>query len=120
MKELASAAAKKPQKSNPGKSLVAHISPLRISWDCFPSLELTEVADRQLVLLYLERQNRPYSATDVSNNLKGAVSKSSAQKILNELVKEGNITCKAQGIRTAPPLSHKTLFVNMLMEQASR
>jgi len=50
-----------------------------------------------LVLSYLRKQNRPYSATDITNNLHNAVTKSTAQKILQQLVEAGGVSCKTQG-----------------------
>lgn len=50
-----------------------------------------------IVLSYLRKQNRPYSATDIVNNLHNAVTKSVAQKVLQQLVEIGNVFCKTQG-----------------------
>lgn len=41
--------------------------------------------------------NRPYGAVDVSANLKGAVPKTSVQKILVALAEKGDLTQKAYG-----------------------
>jgi 26S proteasome regulatory subunit (ATPase 3-interacting protein) len=41
--------------------------------------------------------NRPYGAVDVSANLKGAVPKTAAQKILVALAEKGELTQKAYG-----------------------
>ncbi|KAI9138512.1 Tat binding protein 1-interacting protein-domain-containing protein [Paraphysoderma sedebokerense] len=48
----------------------------------------------QLILSYLRKQNRPYSAVDVFNNLHGAVGKSNVPKILNTLAERNEITAK--------------------------
>ena len=50
-----------------------------------------------LVLSYLRKQNRPYSVTDITNNLHNAITKSSGQKILQQLVDAGGVSCKTQG-----------------------
>jgi len=50
-----------------------------------------------LVLTYLRKQNRPYSATDITSNLHNAVTKAGAQKILQQLVEGGAVSCKTQG-----------------------
>ncbi|KAK9717706.1 hypothetical protein K7432_006028 [Basidiobolus ranarum] len=51
----------------------------------------------QTVLDYLRKTNRPYSATDVFNNLHGAVGKTAVQKILTQLVEKEEIIGKAYG-----------------------
>ncbi|CAG8751576.1 4199_t:CDS:2 [Dentiscutata erythropus] len=51
----------------------------------------------QKVLDYLRKQNRPYSATDISNNLHGAVTKAIAQKVLTSLVDKEEVVCKPYG-----------------------
>ncbi|CAJ0765245.1 14810_t:CDS:2, partial [Entrophospora sp. SA101] len=51
----------------------------------------------QMVMEYLRKQNRPYSATDVINNLRGAVTKTVAQKVLNSLVEKNEVNCKPYG-----------------------
>ncbi|CAJ0825164.1 4619_t:CDS:2 [Entrophospora sp. SA101] len=50
-----------------------------------------------MVMEYLRKQNRPYSATDVINNLRGAVTKTVAQKVLNSLVEKNEVNCKPYG-----------------------
>ncbi|ORX85690.1 TBPIP-domain-containing protein [Basidiobolus meristosporus CBS 931.73] len=59
----------------------------------------TEKVDNaeEAVLEYLRRNNRPYSATDIFNNLHGAVGKTAVQKILTQLVEKEEITGKAYG-----------------------
>ncbi|CAG8513444.1 10052_t:CDS:2 [Paraglomus brasilianum] len=51
----------------------------------------------QQVLDYLRKQNRPYSATDIVNNLHGAITKTIAQKALNTLAEKGDVTHKPYG-----------------------
>ncbi|CAG8644558.1 2912_t:CDS:10 [Ambispora leptoticha] len=54
----------------------------------------------QIVLDYLKKQNRPYSATDISSNLHNAVTKTATQKILSSLVTQDEVTCKTYGKQT--------------------
>ncbi|KUJ14863.1 TBPIP-domain-containing protein [Mollisia scopiformis] len=49
----------------------------------------------QLILSYLTAQNRPYSATDVSANLHGKVTKTTTDKLLKEMEQAGQIMGKA-------------------------
>ncbi|XP_072179104.1 homologous-pairing protein 2 homolog [Diadema setosum] len=49
------------------------------------------------VLKYLNRQNRPYSAIDVFNNLHKEYGKTSIVRCLEELAKDGKITEKVYG-----------------------
>lgn len=60
-----------------------------------------------LILSYLHKQNRPYSITDITNNLHNAITKSSAQKILQQLVDAGGVSCKTQG---QYPIAHDLIF----------
>jgi 26S proteasome regulatory subunit (ATPase 3-interacting protein) len=50
-----------------------------------------------MVLEYLQRTNRPFSAGDISSNLHNAVSKASVQKILQQLTENGQVVCKTYG-----------------------
>jgi 26S proteasome regulatory subunit (ATPase 3-interacting protein) len=51
-----------------------------------------------LILTYLRRQpSRPYSAVDISANLKNRVTKTSAAKILKDLHERGEIAGCTQG-----------------------
>ncbi|KAH9970616.1 TBPIP-domain-containing protein [Lactifluus volemus] len=52
------------------------------------------------VLDYIKRINRPYGAVDISANLKGAVPKTAAQKILLALAEKGEVTQKTYGKAT--------------------
>ncbi|RDL31772.1 uncharacterized protein BP5553_09174 [Venustampulla echinocandica] len=49
----------------------------------------------KLILQYLKEQNRPYSATEVSANLHGKVTKTLADRLLKELEQAGKIMGKA-------------------------
>ncbi|GBB95998.1 hypothetical protein RclHR1_02660019 [Rhizophagus clarus] len=51
----------------------------------------------QMVMDYLRKTNRPYSATDVSNNLHGAITKAVAQKVLNALAVKTEVRQKVYG-----------------------
>ncbi|GJJ76213.1 26S proteasome regulatory subunit, ATPase 3, interacting protein [Entomortierella parvispora] len=51
----------------------------------------------KIVLDYLVKQNRPYSVTDIVNNLHSAVSKTDCQRIVNALVEKDVITSKLYG-----------------------
>ncbi|KAF0552904.1 putative hop2 protein [Gigaspora margarita] len=61
----------------------------------------------QKVLDYLRKQNRPYSATDISNNLHGAVTKVIAQKVLTSLVDKGEVVCKPYGKQSVYVISQE-------------
>ncbi|MCJ1475201.1 hypothetical protein MMC13_003861 [Lambiella insularis] len=50
-----------------------------------------------MVLDYLKKQNRPYSATDISANLHNKVTKTSAVKTLKDLHEQNLIASKAAG-----------------------
>lgn len=45
----------------------------------------------------MKAQNRPLSATDIFNNLHGAVGKTVLQRILNDSVDRNVIVCKING-----------------------
>ena len=53
--------------------------------------------EEQLILNYLKKQNRPYSAIDVFNNLHGEVGKTSCVRILTNLAERGLIHQKTYG-----------------------
>ncbi|KDQ14884.1 hypothetical protein BOTBODRAFT_109484 [Botryobasidium botryosum FD-172 SS1] len=53
-----------------------------------------------LILKYLKECNRPYGSSDISANLKNAVPKTAAQKILMTLAAKGEITQKTYGKMT--------------------
>ena len=50
-----------------------------------------------LILDYLRKQNRPYSATDISANLKNRVTKTAAAKLLKDLHERNEIEGRAAG-----------------------
>ena len=51
----------------------------------------------QIILQYLKKQNRPYSAMDIFNNLHGSVGKTQIVKVLTNLQEKNEITCKNYG-----------------------
>jgi len=50
-----------------------------------------------LILDYLRKQNRPYSATDISANLKNRVTKTAAAKLLKDMHERGELEGRAAG-----------------------
>jgi 26S proteasome regulatory subunit, ATPase 3, interacting protein len=54
-------------------------------------------AEEKVVFDYLAAQNRPYSATDIFNNLHGKMSKNGITKILSNLYEGEVINGKAYG-----------------------
>lgn len=59
--------------------------------------KLTPEQSAALVLDYLRKQNRPYSATDISANLKNRVTKTAAAKLLKDLHERNEIEGRAAG-----------------------
>lgn len=59
--------------------------------------KLTPEQSVALVLDYLRKQNRPYSATDISSNLKNRVTKAAATKLLKDMHERSEIDGKAAG-----------------------
>ncbi|KAG5518107.1 hypothetical protein PMAC_003293 [Pneumocystis sp. 'macacae'] len=57
----------------------------------------TKKDDEALVLEYLKKTNRPYSATDICLNLHNVVAKSALAKILATLCERGDVRCKTYG-----------------------
>ncbi|RVD89344.1 uncharacterized protein DFL_000357 [Arthrobotrys flagrans] len=53
-----------------------------------------------MILDYLQKQNRPYSATDISANLHNAVTKANAAKLLKELGDNGDLAVCVSGKQT--------------------
>jgi len=51
-----------------------------------------------LIVEYLRKQNRPYSATDISANLHNVVTKTNAAKLLKDLSDRGELEVKVSGI----------------------
>lgn len=59
--------------------------------------KLTPEQSATLVLDYLRKQNRPYSATDISTNLKNRVTKAAAAKLLKDMHERHDIDGRAAG-----------------------
>lgn len=59
--------------------------------------KLTPEQQAVLVLDYLRKENRPYSATDISSNLKNRVTKAAAAKLLKDLHEQKKIEGRAAG-----------------------
>ena len=59
--------------------------------------KLTPEQSATLILDYLRKQNRPYSATDISSNLKNRVTKAAAAKLLKDMHERSEIEGKAAG-----------------------
>ncbi|KAK6335372.1 hypothetical protein TWF696_002151 [Orbilia brochopaga] len=51
----------------------------------------------EMILDYLRKQNRPYSATDISANLHNAVTKANAVKVLKDLSDSGDLSVCISG-----------------------
>ncbi|KTW29074.1 uncharacterized protein T551_02348 [Pneumocystis jirovecii RU7] len=65
-----------------------------------PKSQSTKKDDEALVLEYLKKTNRPYSASEYSDiclNLHNAVAKSALTKILTALCDRGDVRCKTYG-----------------------
>ncbi|ORX84379.1 Tat binding protein 1-interacting [Anaeromyces robustus] len=62
-----------------------------------PQKTLKDAEAVECILDYLKKQNRPYSAADVYNNLHGAVGKTLVQKILQKASEENKIKEKVYG-----------------------
>ncbi|KZT53273.1 TBPIP-domain-containing protein [Calocera cornea HHB12733] len=54
----------------------------------------------EAILAYIKKVNRPYGSSDISANMKNAVSKLAAQKVLQQMADEGKITQKTYGKAT--------------------
>lgn len=59
--------------------------------------KLTPDQSTSLMLDYLRKQNRPYSATDISANLKNRVTKAAAAKFLKDMYERSEIEGRASG-----------------------
>ena len=59
--------------------------------------KLTPEQSAALVLDYLRKQNRPYSATDISSNLKNRVTKAAVTKLLKDMHERNEIEGRAAG-----------------------
>src|SRR4051794_5897094 len=62
-----------------------------------------------MIMDYLRKQNRPYSATDISANLHNAITKTNAAKILTQLSDTGDLAVCVAG---------KDSFVLAIIENA--
>jgi len=62
-----------------------------------PQKTLKDAEAVEHILNYLKKQNRPYSAADIYNNLHGAVGKTLVQKILQKSSEENKIKEKIYG-----------------------
>ncbi|KAI9740812.1 MAG: hypothetical protein M1818_004417 [Claussenomyces sp. TS43310] len=51
----------------------------------------------ELILQYLEEQNRPYSAADISSNLHNKVTKTKTDKILKEMLERSEVSGTSSG-----------------------
>lgn len=82
--------------------------------------KLTPDQSAALILDYLRKQNRPYSATDISANLKNRVTKAAAAKLLKDMHERKEIEGKAAGKQIVyhaiqVSLPHSLPFVCMLI-----
>jgi 26S proteasome regulatory subunit (ATPase 3-interacting protein) len=59
--------------------------------------KFTPAQSSALILSYLRKQNRPYSAIDISANLKNRVTKTAAAKLLKDLHERGEIEGRLAG-----------------------
>ena len=59
--------------------------------------KLTPEQSATLILDYLRKQNRPYSATDIGANLKNRVTKAAAAKLLKDMHERNEIEGRAAG-----------------------
>ena len=59
--------------------------------------KLTPEQSAALIMDYLRKQNRPYSPTDISTNLKNRVTKSAATKLLKDMHERKEIEGRAAG-----------------------
>ena len=59
--------------------------------------KLTTEQSTTLIMDYLRKQNRPYSAIDISTNLKNRVTKAAAAKLLKDMHERSEIEGRAAG-----------------------
>jgi 26S proteasome regulatory subunit, ATPase 3, interacting protein len=59
--------------------------------------KLTPEQSASLILDYLRKQNRPYSATDISANLKNRVTKAAATKLLKDMHERKEVEGRTAG-----------------------
>lgn len=60
-------------------------------------VKLTPEQGAAAILQYLRKENRPYSATDISSNLHNAVTKTAAAKLLKDMHERQEIEGRASG-----------------------
>ncbi|KAK3677238.1 hypothetical protein LTR78_002776 [Recurvomyces mirabilis] len=65
--------------------------------DAEKEAKLTPEQSATMILDYLRKQNRPYSATDISTNLKNRVTKAAAAKLLKDMHERNEIEGRAAG-----------------------
>ncbi|KAK4556372.1 hypothetical protein LTR86_006516 [Recurvomyces mirabilis] len=65
--------------------------------DAEKEAKLTPEQSGTVILDYLRKQNRPYSATDISTNLKNRVTKAAAAKLLKDMHERNEIEGRAAG-----------------------
>ncbi|KAK5690414.1 hypothetical protein LTR97_012282 [Elasticomyces elasticus] len=73
------------------------MAPVKKDADEKKEAKLTPEQSAALVLDYLRKQNRPYSATDISTNLKNRVTKAAAAKLLKDMHERKEIEGRAAG-----------------------
>jgi 26S proteasome regulatory subunit (ATPase 3-interacting protein) len=60
-------------------------------------VKLTPEQGAAAILQYLRKENRPYSATDISSNLHNTVTKTAAAKLLKDMHERQEIEGRASG-----------------------
>ncbi|KAK5005861.1 hypothetical protein LTR28_007192 [Elasticomyces elasticus] len=73
-----------------------------------------------LMLDYLRKQNRPYSATDISANLKNRVTKAAAAKLLKDMHERKEIEGRASGTSTRVTTFYLRHFLAEVATQCAR
>ncbi|KAF2723494.1 TBPIP-like protein [Polychaeton citri CBS 116435] len=73
------------------------MAPTRRDAEKYKEDKLTPDQSADLVLQYLKKQNRPYSATDISANLKNRVTKAAAAKLLKDMHERKEVEGRAAG-----------------------
>jgi polyhydroxyalkanoate synthesis regulator phasin len=88
----------KRQRSPSPSSSPRSSSPLPPSTSSVPFLSsLDSSSPSGLIYNYLRAQNRPFALNQIVDNLQGSVKKSVAQRAIEDLVKDGAVTCKEFG-----------------------
>lgn len=73
------------------------------------AVKISDKEAKETVFKYLEAQNRPYSSTDISTNLKGKIPKTQLNKVIDLLVKSNSIVSKAYGKQSVFVIRQDTL-----------